>query len=575
MSAAAIPAKKRKTQAAPSPSPTRPSSAVWHEDGALSLDTVRAELIRQEETIIFALIERAQFARNAAVYRTGAGSIAPSSYIYSSASSTTGSTTAAEDSFLDFFLRRTEELHALLGRFTSPDENPFLVDRQRPALVKGQSYPANLKPNNININAKVKSVFETCILPRICRGPSESPSESGGNDHEGGGGGGGGSGGGDDDGQYGSSASCDIALLQALSKRIHFGKFVAEAKFLMNRERYSDMIRANDSAGLMRELTKPEVEKRVVERVALKASTYGRDPTADSAAPVDEASRRAETADLSRYKKTKGSMKIEPDEVGAIYRDYVMPLNKEVQVMYLLQRLGGPLAVYVSNVTADTASAPDDAYPPASSSSSSSTSSSSSSSASASASRSSPSFSSSATSDGRAACADRFGIFTSSCWTTAVDVATALSMVKCNSVSHAMVRIEDASGGIAHETHRELLGSGLVISAEVYVGGGARYIEVSKQHFCASGQDKTTLSISLDKDKPGALSAILNIFAKAGINLLLISSSRLAPRGSGAGPHFFVEFEGHISSQNVGDVLRLVREEAQAVDFLGSYAKVV
>ena len=94
----------------------------------------------------------------------------------------------------------------------------------------------------------------------------------------------------------------------------------------MNKQRYSDMIRNNDSEGLMRELTKPDVEKRVVERVALKASTYGRDPTCDTAA-TDEASRRAESTDLQKHK-AQGNLKILPDEVGAIYRDYVMPLNK-------------------------------------------------------------------------------------------------------------------------------------------------------------------------------------------------------------------------------------------------------
>ena len=31
-----------------------------------------------------------------------------------------------------------------------------------------------------------------------------------------------------DDGNYGSCAVSDIAALQALSKRIHFGKFIAE-----------------------------------------------------------------------------------------------------------------------------------------------------------------------------------------------------------------------------------------------------------------------------------------------------------------------------------------------------------
>lgn len=34
-----------------------------------------------------------------------------------------------------------------------------------------------------------------------------------------------------DDGNYGSAATLDLLALQALSKRIHYGKFVAEAKF--------------------------------------------------------------------------------------------------------------------------------------------------------------------------------------------------------------------------------------------------------------------------------------------------------------------------------------------------------
>lgn len=37
----------------------------------LSLESIRSTLIRQEETIIFALIERAQFRRNDIVYQKG------------------------------------------------------------------------------------------------------------------------------------------------------------------------------------------------------------------------------------------------------------------------------------------------------------------------------------------------------------------------------------------------------------------------------------------------------------------------------------------------------------------------
>ena len=40
------------------------SAAPWDVNDALSLNSIREALIRQEDTIIFALIERAQFGRN-------------------------------------------------------------------------------------------------------------------------------------------------------------------------------------------------------------------------------------------------------------------------------------------------------------------------------------------------------------------------------------------------------------------------------------------------------------------------------------------------------------------------------
>lgn len=42
---------------------------------SLSLSNIREQLIRLEDTIIFALIERAQFAHNSAVYEAGKTSI--------------------------------------------------------------------------------------------------------------------------------------------------------------------------------------------------------------------------------------------------------------------------------------------------------------------------------------------------------------------------------------------------------------------------------------------------------------------------------------------------------------------
>lgn len=100
-----------------------------------------------------------------------------------------------------------------------------------------------------------------------------------------------------DDQQYGSSANCDIQALQALSKRIHYGKFVAEAKFQERPEHYKHLIRTglfhmrisffstnpthNHYTGqideIRRSLTDKAVEERLLQRVYKKASTYGQD----------------------------------------------------------------------------------------------------------------------------------------------------------------------------------------------------------------------------------------------------------------------------------------------------------
>ena len=51
-------------------------------------------------------------------------------------------------------------------------------------------------------------------------------------------------------------------FLQALSKRVHYGKFVAEAKFLEQREEYTELIRRQDSNAIMDLLTNAAVEKQ-------------------------------------------------------------------------------------------------------------------------------------------------------------------------------------------------------------------------------------------------------------------------------------------------------------------------
>lgn len=66
-----------------------------------------------------------------------------------------------------------------------------------------------------------------------------------------------------DDNNYGSAAMQDVLCLQALSKRIHYGKFVAEAKFRANPEQYQALIRKSDQDAIMQLLTNESVEQKV------------------------------------------------------------------------------------------------------------------------------------------------------------------------------------------------------------------------------------------------------------------------------------------------------------------------
>lgn len=241
-------------------------------DDVLSLANIRDSLIRQEDTIIFSLIERSQFAVNSAVYSKGG--------------------------VLEYYLKETEQLHGKIRRFTSPDEHPFFPENVPELVLRPITYASVLAPFNkeINVNARVMQLYVDHLLPGIAAAG--------------------------DDNNYGSSAMYDGLALQALSKRVHYGKFVAEAKFLDHREEYSELIRRQDSDAIMDLLTNKAVEKQVIARVRRKTAMFAQDYTGDG--PVEGEGR---------------IYKVQPDRVAELFRDWVMPLTKDVEVMYLLRRL--------------------------------------------------------------------------------------------------------------------------------------------------------------------------------------------------------------------------------------------
>jgi chorismate mutase len=155
--------------------------------------------------------------------------------------------------------REQERLQSLVRRYQSPDEYPFFPDALETPILKPLNYPRILHTNDVNVNAKLKDCYIKHILPAACL-------QTGHGDR------------GESQENYGSAGTCDMLCLQALSRRIHFGKFVAEAKFQKEPERFAKLIKAEDRKGIDEAITNAAVEKKVLERLRLKANTYGTDP---------------------------------------------------------------------------------------------------------------------------------------------------------------------------------------------------------------------------------------------------------------------------------------------------------
>ena len=197
---------------------------------------------RLEDTITFHLIERVQFPVNRTIYIPGGVDIPESNL-----------------SLADYLLREQERLQSRVRRYESPDEYPFFPDVLEKPVLAPLQYPHILHDNDVNVNDIIKQRYIDEILPAVC---PQFGREDRGEAQE----------------NYGSAATCDVACLQALSRRIHFGKFVAESKFQKDPETFVRLIKAEDREGIDAAITDAKVELKVLERLGLKAKTYGTDP---------------------------------------------------------------------------------------------------------------------------------------------------------------------------------------------------------------------------------------------------------------------------------------------------------
>jgi chorismate mutase len=267
------------------------------------------------------LIERAQFRNNPIVYEKGGLGSMPSP---------PGSKPSNDEmSFLEYMLLGTEALHYTVRRYTSPEEQAFFPDLL-PAekVLDDLEYPSLLDSYAADIN------FNEILLKKYIEDIVPSISEAG------------------DDEQYGSCVMCDQAVLQALSRRVHYGKFVAESKYQAEPEKYQKLVEVGDAEGVMELLTNAAVEKKVLRRARLKAATYGIEPVLASLPPLesnleksDLVAAAAASAVVAAFEalgdeEALDAQKVQPSIVESVYRDIIIPLTKDVEVAYLFRRCG-------------------------------------------------------------------------------------------------------------------------------------------------------------------------------------------------------------------------------------------
>ncbi|ERP30980.1 chorismate mutase [Chitinivibrio alkaliphilus] len=243
----------------------------------LRLQDIAKQLEALEDTIIFRCIDRAQYAQNRAVYEEGRFDFRWSN----------------EDSLLTYKHRFSEETDAVLGRFRVPEERPFFSELPEPAESLKDTTDVGLyieDYNSINVTKKIRQAY---LDDFVFTGLSKK-----------------------DDGEYGTTVELDIFCLQALSRRIHFGAFfVAEAKYQADPEVYDALIMAKDRTGLWEHLTRQSVENAILQRVEEKVQK------------------------IQEVSKPDVRVRIAPQVLTAFYKNHIIPLTKEGEVQYLLNRV--------------------------------------------------------------------------------------------------------------------------------------------------------------------------------------------------------------------------------------------
>lgn len=145
--------------------------------------------------------------------------------------------------------------------------------------------------------------------------------------------------------------------------------------------------------------------------------------------------------------------------------------------------------------------------------------------------------------------------------------------VSSNAEGARRARDERGTAAIAGATAAEVYGL-KVLAAEIEdrSDNTTRFLVLGRKLFAASGQDRTTLLVSVSHtDAPGALYRLLEPLAQHRISLTRIESRPSHRRKWDY--VFFIDFEGHAEEPHVARALEALKQRASLFRVLGSYPR--
>jgi chorismate mutase/prephenate dehydratase len=147
--------------------------------------------------------------------------------------------------------------------------------------------------------------------------------------------------------------------------------------------------------------------------------------------------------------------------------------------------------------------------------------------------------------------------------------------VSSNAEGARRARDEEGTAAIGPMAAAELYGLNVLVpEIEDRADNTTRFLVIGRKAFPTSGQDKTTLLVSgAHTDAPGALFRLLEPLAKHGISMTRIESRPSRRRKWDY--VFFIDVEGHATSEPLATALGQLKSQASLCRVLGSYPRAI